>query len=288
MGKVTVKHYLNKKLKPLESFYCTVTENGEIVFMKGRLTTYPIYIMAVHNRKVKRFKSKIFTKMFLSGSYIDHVNRGYRTLESLHSGFINEDDFHYLSKNDEEFIKFLEYEKKVVHDALLDEEEGKDKSWIKSFQERFDLYITPYLEFISGSCHQEYFATSRKDSDDLIAGSHFTFLPYEFDKVYEAIKHMSICENGSYTPFFQYKEDECKHAIVFYNLYKEYTANFPFISQYHFEKEGHLGQFWQMIRDKNLPEKIYKGCEMFMHYYLNADPTFFDYMDPLHPMHKAE
>lgn len=287
MGKITVKHYLNKQLNPLLRPHLEPKENGDVTFTKGSLETYPIYIMAVHNRKVKRFKSKIFTSMSLSGSYIDHVHRGLRTVESLNHGFINEDDYNYLLKNDSEFNRFLEYEKKVVVDALKDEEEGKDVQGIKGFSSRFDTYISPMFEYINGACHQEFWASGR-DLDDKICGNYFAYTGNDFRETYEALKHFCTNEDGSFTPFFKYKEEESKHVITFYELYKEYTSDFPFISEYHFEKEGHLGGFFQMIIDKNLPEKIYKGCEMFMHYYLDANPKFFDYLDPLHPMHNAE
>ncbi len=51
MGKITIKHYLNKKLNP-------ILENG--------IPTHPVYVRVIYKRRNNNFRSEIITKPFLN------------------------------------------------------------------------------------------------------------------------------------------------------------------------------------------------------------------------------
>jgi hypothetical protein len=206
MGKITVKHYINKKLNPIEKVY-TIKDND--LDVEKIILTYPLYILVSYQGKNTRFRS-----FFLNKNY---------------------QDFEEINNNDY-YINFLNEEERIIINIVKYEiDKYGNKFNLTGFGKRFSIYMEPIhfaLDYyLKNKLQRIIFANEQMQEFSLVFDFynpkvHFDsilkILKKYFENFYELIPidyAKSIIARNTFFEFHPEHSDSLKEGHVFHSHY---------------------------------------------------------------------
>jgi len=249
MGKVTVKHYLNDKLKPIVFHKNQYGKNSIHRF-------YPLYIYAIKNGKTFRFKSKIFESRW-GYEGIDskfELIHGFESVDHSTKGYFTKEGFKFLSSKNNEFNKLLKLDLEITH-------------WSLDELEKYDVLLSDLYASVTKPVFEDHlkgkFALFKKAMERIDdfgwVSSQFDLQEQNLSNVYNFFDAICRDASGGETPFWNKLKKQTYHLKLFMDILNDYINKNGYLTVYEWNHCGHKNKlekhFISKIEDKNLQDK---------------------------------
>lgn len=244
MKKITVKHYLNTKLKP--SLLPIEDESST-------LESYPLYIYVIARNTTFRFKSKIFEN--------DGVDLGFGHILGLDgviqnkNGYFSVDGFEFLSGNSKEFNASLELDLKIAKWSL-----SKSDNYDVKVSDLYSLGIGPVLENIL----KHNVALFKKAMEELDGFEGVTecikLKDQNLSDIYNLFDKICRYSSGAETPFWNKLKNQTVHLKLFNDLINEYIKQNGYLRYFEWQNFGHRKKFESFVIGKINDENLLRKC----------------------------
>lgn len=248
MGKVTVKHFLNKKLKPIYNGY--VKESLDTPY-------YPLYVRITARRQTTEIRSRAFDSDGSSNIFLEDLEDKFFKLFDralffeMPSNYFTEDEY---EKLENEYYKYLHREKKIITD-MVESIVADEKSFftIKAFNSIYDMQLKLVKAILSEKLKTEICkAISTHEVFYRVTSLYDTQL--DFQTIHSIISTITQ-EKKDCSEFYRYYLEKGKHIILTHQMLKEFPEG-NYSSFFEWVKYDLTDHFFNFIDSKIKEEEV--------------------------------